>query len=350
MNETEHTDEHGSSIKDHAGERRRGHKRKPWMLVVIIAAIVVVVLMTATAAFATGLYRLHLQGKWVDTVVRVVPFPVTIVNGTWVRFSQFTSDKSTLSYYITQSATSSAAEKPTPRDMAKVIINRLVYDTILNQVAQKNNISVTPNEIEKQLQDIASSSGTNIDTFGATLQKQYGMDVEKFKSAILRPYLIFQRLDQKYASDASADAQAKAKAEDALKQVKEGAKTFAELAQQYSDDTTKSVGGDLGFFGRGQMVKAFEDAAFSLAVNGVSDLVKTQYGYHIIKVEEKISDTTKGEQVRARHILIRVPTADDAIQAALQAAHVRIFPSEFAWDNTNGWVTVKGESNEDNAK
>ncbi len=62
---------------------------------------------------------------------------------------------------------------------------------------------------------------------------------------------------------------------------------FAELAKQYSTGPTKDTGGDLGFFERGKMVKEFEDAAFALEAGGISDVVKTQFGYHVIKVEER---------------------------------------------------------------
>ena len=70
-----------------------------------------------------------------------------------------------------------------------------------------------------------------------------------------------------------------------LKQAKAGS-DFAALARAHSEDSTASAGGDLSFFGRGQMVKEFEDAAFSLPVGAVSDLVRTTYGFHIIKVTE----------------------------------------------------------------
>ena len=61
---------------------------------------------------------------------------------------------------------------------------------------------------------------------------------------------------------------------------------FSKLAMQYSIDGTRKRGGDLGFFRRGQMVKEFEKAAFSLNKGEVSGIVKTQFGFHIIKRTE----------------------------------------------------------------
>ena len=89
------------------------------------------------------------------------------------------------------------------------------------------------------------------------------------------------------ASDAPADkvAAAKKKAEDLLARIRKGA-SFAELAKKYSQDPgSAKAGGDLGFFGRGVMDKAFEKAAFALKVGEVSEPVRSTFGFHIIKLE-----------------------------------------------------------------
>ena len=78
----------------------------------------------------------------------------------------------------------------------------------------------------------------------------------------------------------------KEKARGVLERAKKG-EDFGALAKQYSEDATASSGGDLGDFGRGQMVPEFEKAAFSLGVGGISDLVQSQFGIHIIKVNGK---------------------------------------------------------------
>lgn len=105
----------------------------------------------------------------------------------------------------------------------------------------------------------------------------------------------------KQASDA-VKQEVKSKAEQVLKQVKASPAKFAELAKQYSQDPgSASNGGDLGAFGRGAMVKPFEDAVYSLQPGQISDLVQSEFGYHIIKlVAIKAAKTQPLSEVKAQ--------------------------------------------------
>lgn len=96
------------------------------------------------------------------------------------------------------------------------------------------------------------------------------------------------------------DAEAKAIAEAALARLNRG-EAFETVAKEESEDSSAATGGSLGCFSRGQMVPEFESAAFALEPGATSDLVKSQFGYHVIKVDSKIEGSTAPlEQVRAR--------------------------------------------------
>jgi peptidyl-prolyl cis-trans isomerase D len=120
---------------------------------------------------------------------------------------------------------------------------------------------------------------------------RYQQDIQQYQvpNRVHAEHILFMTVGK---PDAEVD-EIKKKAEDVLKQVKKGAK-FDELAKKYSEDPgSKEKGGDLGWLVQGQTVPEFEKAAFSLQPGAVSDLVKTQYGFHIIKVLEKETAHTK---------------------------------------------------------
>jgi peptidyl-prolyl cis-trans isomerase C len=101
------------------------------------------------------------------------------------------------------------------------------------------------------------------------------------------------------ADDATKKA-ARAKIDGVLKRVKAG-EDFAALAKEHSQDGSSAQGGDLGFFPRGQMVPPFDQAAFALKPGEISDVVTTQFGYHIIKlIERKEASTVPFDTVKPR--------------------------------------------------
>lgn len=107
---------------------------------------------------------------------------------------------------------------------------------------------------------------------------------------------------------------AEKKAKEVLAKALKG-EDFAQLAKQYSEDSSKDNGGDLGWFGKGVMVPEFETAAFALKKGAITkNLVKTSFGYHIIKKTDERTTATSTEEIRASHILIKTKSQADYIK------------------------------------
>jgi peptidyl-prolyl cis-trans isomerase D len=123
------------------------------------------------------------------------------------------------------------------------------------------------------------------------LKAQYQQDIAQYQvpNRVHVQHILFMTVGK---TDAEIE-EIRKKAEDVLKQAKKGA-NFEDLAKKYSEDPgTKDKGGDLGWIVEGQTVPEFQKVAFSLPKGSISDLVKTQYGFHIIKVLDKETAHTK---------------------------------------------------------
>ncbi len=174
-----------------------------------------------------------------------------------------------------------------------------VRRTYREQIEQNLRIAAVR---DKKLATI-SVTRREVEEFFATHKDSIG----KIKETVDISHIL---IEPKPGEEAKKAALAKIKA---LRERVLNGEDFATLAKQYSDDPGSAArGGDLGFMSRGEFVKEFEETAFNLKPGEVSDIVQTEFGYHIIKLEER-----RGEKIRARHILVAVkPSKEDEIRAA----------------------------------
>jgi peptidyl-prolyl cis-trans isomerase C len=150
--------------------------------------------------------------------------------------------------------------------------------------------------IEKMLRDELEPQ---VQVTDADIQGFYAQNQERFQQPqSVRASHILIPVEPSATDDARA--QAKTKVDGLLAQIKGGA-DFAEMAREHSSDGSAAQGGDLGYFSKGQMVPEFEQAAFALEAGQVSEVVQTQFGYHIIKaVEHRAPRTVPLSEVSER--------------------------------------------------
>jgi len=213
---------------------------------------------------------------------------------------------------------------PDRRDeILRKLLDQLVVYTLLNQEAKSRGLVATDAEVDAKVQEVRKQFPTQ-DAFEKAL-KDRGMTADSFRADARADLSANKVMDAEVATlpgpsdaeakdfyaknpdrfkeeesvrashilirvDPNADAAAKAKAKSTIEAVLKKAKAgedFGKLAQQYSQDGSASQGGDLNFFPRGQMVPEFSNAAFALKPGQISDVVTTQFGYHIIKVTDR---------------------------------------------------------------
>ena len=203
------------------------------------------------------------------------------------------------------------------------ILESLINQELLYQSSKKNNIKVDQKTIDERYDSIKNRFKTEeefkeaiakMDVTEATIRTQLkkGLAIDELlKKKVVKDIKVTEEESRKYydenpeqfkqaeqvkashilikvepTADDAKKTEARKKIETVQGKLKKGDE-FGAVAKEYSEGPSKSRGGDLGYFKRGQMVKPFEDAAFSMNIDQVSGVVETQFGYHIIKVTDK---------------------------------------------------------------
>lgn len=254
---------------------------------------------------------------------------------------------------------------PSNPDLRKQILEGMIAEKLILAQAIIDSVVVSDDEVaqalEQQLQNLIRQAGSE-----RRIEEYYGMPISRIRREFrddIRKQLLVQRVRQTREAnlsvsrreveeffatykdslpsvpdqyelsnifmvpkpDSSVEQRSRAFLRAILDSIKAGG-DFADFAKRHSQDGTAASGGDLGWAKRGTFVPEFERVAFSLAEGGLSDIVHTEFGYHIIQLLER-----RGESVHVRHILLRLEkgaASDSATVEALRALRDRALAGE----------------------
>ena len=247
--------------------------------------------------------------KRLVAIIIVVAVVATTLIGIILNVRSSSGDSDVVAIVGTSQITKDQLYKMLVEASGQEALDSLIVQKIVELEAEKNNITLSKDELQEEIDTMIEGFGGE-ESYLAALQ-YYGLTQDAFEkdleinmyiNKLLEPEIEITEEEMKEyfeANKESFDQKEQVKAshilvedEETAKEVKEKLDNdgdFAKLAEEYSTDPgSKDKGGDLGFFGKGKMVKEFEEAAFSMEIGEISAPVKSEHGFHIIKTEDKI--------------------------------------------------------------
>jgi len=236
--------------------------------------------------------------------------PMAKVNGKSILYTDYLADVSVLTNFYKKNP---ETQQISTEEVSNIVVDRLVALSLMQDIAKEFNIEVDEEEVESQKALIVDQFG-GLEAAEKETQEVYGWSFDTYVEKVIAPFVLEQKIQEVISGktelagqypleqvrarhilfplqEGAGDEVVIEKANEVLERIK-GGEDFAALAQEFGSDGTAQNGGDLGWFGKGDMVSEFEEAAFGLEPGTVVDeLVQTTFGVHILKVEEKRNAT-----------------------------------------------------------
>jgi len=271
-------------------------------LVVLLAALVL-------AVDILGLYFWSFRDPVSLQVAGTLQLPAGSVNSQTINLAQYLGDLKLLSQPLYQQR-EGLINYSGKSDVSDQVFYRLAAEKVVEQKLRDYNKTVTSSDVDNQM-NLLLQQTSGQDQAEKIISNLYGLNLAQFRDKILLPMMEREVLLSALINDEfqPITKTAKDRADEVLKSALASSTNFEALAKQYSDDeTTVNTGGDLGWAVKGQLDPSWEDLIFNTATGTVvKQVVKSRFGFHVIKVDQKLVDKATGAvSVKLRHILIKV--------------------------------------------
>ncbi|MFA5127889.1 MAG: peptidylprolyl isomerase [Patescibacteria group bacterium] len=311
------------------------------MFLIGIGGAVAVIVVGAAIFGAIRVYAMGGTDRATQVIATVLRLPLAKINGHVILYSSYLNDLKaigTLRDY--DKANDGTMANLTDTEMSDQVVWRLVNNIFIEDLAKKYEVTATQADVD-DLKNQMLAQFESPEKAESELLQRYGWTLAEYEVKVIKPYVLQSKLSEVLENDttpvdAASHEEVRVRAQKVLDEIIAGA-DFTEMAKKYGEDSTAANGGDLGWFGKGDMVAQFENAAFALKKGETTkELVETSFGYHIIHVDDtktenvKGSDgkTTKEEKISARHIVFLFPDTTKSLDKSLETM---LKESQVAW-------------------
>jgi parvulin-like peptidyl-prolyl isomerase len=291
--------------------------------------------------------------KIVGEISRIVPFPAVIINYTQIiSLGEVQKNLASVkSFYENQDFSSSGlrvdfstdAGKKRLKIKEKEVLNKMLEDRIIINLAEKRGILVTKDELNLSIEKKIKEYGGKREDTEKTLQKLYGWSFSDFENKIVLPSLYKEKLKKAITPEIADVAKAREKIALADKELKSG-KDFSEVAVKYSEGFYAKDGGQIGWVSKKQLLPDLQAILFPENGNPKTDqVVESLLGFHIIEIEETKAKSTANPEsmLKIRQIFVGKPTFASWLNQQMKSAVVFVPLSDYYWDKNSATIEFK---------
>lgn len=324
--------------------------QKNWLWA-IVAAVVALVLVVLVLVSYMLVYRSSGTSAYEDWVIKTFNLPVAKVNGKKLLLEDYNKNVTASEYFFDKqdAASLGLAQELTGEEIREQELESMINRALLEEVARDRGVEVTDEDVDTYFNDVViPQAAGGLEEVETTLSELYNWTVDDFKQAVLRDVVLQSAIQEDIAADEQLAEELRNEAvalrEEIINDAENG---FDYYAQQYSDDPGSALnGGSLGSFGRGVMVAEFEEAAFNLTEDTVSEPVKTVFGYHLITVTSRDSEA---DTIEASHILLAFPTLDELLEEKREQAEIKEYVPVYEEEKQEDAATEETTQGDDTA-
>jgi len=258
----------------------------------------------AATVFGVGLYRYNWDNAVVKSIVKVLPYPALKVNRYTYSYYDYLDDLDTLKYFLKQNSQVIPDEGELERSVLQSAYTALILDVLANRY----EVDIIDEDYEQALDEllgVEDPSEEDLAEFYTWLEDAYSWDFDTYKEKVISLEILSKKVSLKIIKDLSRETNrlAKETMDEVYQKLQDGG-DFAELATNYSEDTSASEGGDLGWFSLNMMVPEFSEKIENMEIGTYTEVFPTEFGYHIVKLEDKRENEETGEtEYKASHII-----------------------------------------------
>ena len=301
--------------RKHDASRRRSYLNP------IAAAVALGASVSAIFFPLIAIYVLGQEIAFSRPLSQVLPLPAAYLDGPPIMLREYLSGTAALSGYYRRRNPSLST-----RQIHQYVFARLVERRALDRIAQRHALQLPPSDVDRQLNGLITEAGSR-QQFIETLGREFpSWGIPEFESYLLRPYLLRQLIHLRLSTEPASWAKAEQTARQIREQLTAGELNFDEAARRYSQDTTATLGGDLGYITLSNLTPEVAAVVSTLPRGQISAPIRNSTGYHLVLVRVTLGQTENSPATRYRIQQISISTAPDLrtmVNQAVQELNVR---------------------------